>query len=84
MTTDAGKRRGNATVMMTRERRRWMRRVVGVIAVTVRDRSRDVFVLFVSFLVRLVTIGLLGSRSSRATTRKRTTTVDARASESSD
>jgi hypothetical protein len=67
---------------MKRERR-WTRRVFDVvdfIAVTVRDRLRDVFVLFVSFLVRLVTVGLLGSRSSRVA-RDTTTTEDARATE---
>jgi hypothetical protein len=61
MTTRDGKGRGNArgmtTMMMKRERRRTMRRVVGIVAVAVRDRLRD-FCLLV--LVRLVTIGLLG------------------------
>jgi len=74
-------RRCNARTM--KRERRWTRRVFDVvdfIAVTVRDRLRDVFVLFVSFLVRLVTVGLLGSRSIRVA-RDATTTEDARATE---
>jgi hypothetical protein len=67
MTTRDGKGRGNARGMTTmkRERRRTMRRVVGVVAVAVRDRLRD-FCFCLLFLVRLVTIGLLGCPSNRA------------------
>jgi hypothetical protein len=73
MTTRDGKGRGNArgmtTMMMKRERRRTMRRVVGVVAVAVRDRLRD-FCFCLLFLVRLVTIGLLGCPSNRARRRR--------------
>lgn len=62
-------------MMMKRERHRTLRRVVGVVvAVTVRSRLRD-FCFCLLFLVRLVTICLLGCPSNRARRRDDATTA---------